>query len=339
MSVTTVEIISTAHWDGDPRLNRHVQYLRRAGDDATLTTFSGYSRIAAIARVLIAVVRSRASVVILPDPEMFLPGSLAARLTGKRPVVDIHEDYGKAAMARPWAPDLARPVVRSLANALVLAGRIVAWRVMVAAPQLSRPGDFVALNIPDPDSLDFTEHDGSKRLVYVGDLTRARGAVSMVEVLGHLDEEFELLLIGGGSETMLEEIEATARREGVADRVRLSGRLDPADAWSAARGALAGLNLLSPAPAYLDTVATKLWEYMAVGLPPIVSDLPGQSAVVSQIDENLVCDSAASAAAVAQALDRDAERRTSLAAIGRRLVEDAWEKERPDLVVQEVVRP
>jgi glycosyltransferase involved in cell wall biosynthesis len=339
MSVLDVEIVTTAHWGGDPRLNRHIQYLTAGGVRAALSTFAESSRIIAVVKALRAILASEARVVILPDPEMFLIGSLVARLRRRMPVIDIHEDYGKAAMARSWVPDLARRFVRAVADMAVSAGRSAAWRVLVAAPELAREGDFMALNIPDPSTFEPAAHDGSNRLAYVGDITTARGALAMVELLADLDETFVLRLIGRASEGTSEELHAAALRMGVADRVELTGRLEHNRAWAEAKGSLAGLNLLEPAPAYREAVATKLWEYLAIGLPPIVSDLPGQRGLIGSIDEDLVCSSTRQAAAIATALSADPERRAALAEKGRRLVEKAWSDNRPDRAVQAVVEP
>lgn len=339
MSPRSVEIITSAHWEGDPRLNRHVRYLKDAGHETSLKSHRGLSRLASMRAAFLSILRSEADVVIIPDPEMFFPGSVAARITGKSPVIDIHEDYGKAAMARPWVPEWARIIVRTLATILIWLGRAAAWRVVVAAPELARTGDFAVLNLPKPESLPFAHYEGSKRLVYVGDVTEARGATSMVRILADLDDRFELLLIGDCAPDTAASIAATSRELGVNDRIEMTGRLSHEEAWRLASGCLAGLSLLGPAPAYRRAVATKLWEYLAVGLPPIVSDLPGQRQLVSQIDPDLVCSSSDQVAQVATSLASDPARRAAAADKGRRLLEEAWKENRPDLAIQAVVEP
>lgn len=334
-----VLVVTTAHWEGDPRLNRHVTYLTQGGTRADLVSFHTYWRPAALGRALASIARTKASVVILPDPELYLLGSLVARLTGKRAVIDIHEDYAKTAKARHWIPRPLRPLVALLAGGLIALGRAAAWRVMVAAPELARDGDHVALNIPDPADLSPAPYDGSKRIVYVGDLTPARGALAMVDVLTALDDGYELLLIGRAGPETLQLINERSAEGGVSDRVVITGRLPHADAWERASGSLVGLNLLQPVPAYVEAVATKLWEYMAVGVPPLVSDLPGQARLLATIDSDLVSTSPESAAAMIEELSRDHERREALGHRVRSTLEDAWVANRPDRVVQDVVVP
>jgi glycosyltransferase involved in cell wall biosynthesis len=89
----------------------------------------------------------------------------------------------------------------------------------------------------------------------------------------------------------------------------------------------------------MEAVATKLWEYMAIGLPVVVSDLPGQSRVVSQIHADLVCPTPVEAADVIRRLADDPELRRTLGEQARRLVEEKWEASRPDRVVQSLLEP
>ncbi len=339
MTHQIIEIVTTAHWKGDPRLNRHVGYLTDAGHSATLTSLEGSGRISATWRGMVAIARSKADIVLIPDPEMFLLGGLAARVSGKLPVIDIHEDYGKAAMSRAWVPAWARWLIGTIANLAVWCGRVAAWRVLAAAGELRRPGDFLVLNIPDPSSLSISDYDGSRRLVYVGDVTEARGAAAMVQVLAALDDSFDLLIVGNVGVDTAEAVLEMAQELDVANRIEMTGRMEHHEAWQMAGGALAGLNLLEPVPAYQMAVATKLWEYMAIGVPPIVSNLPGHARIVGQIDPNLVCGSLEEAAAVAAALASNPSHRKRLAETGRLLLEHMWAESRPDLAIQEAVAP
>jgi glycosyltransferase involved in cell wall biosynthesis len=334
-----LEIFSTRHWQGDARLNRHIEYVNRAGHSAKLTTFGTGNRAMALIRALAAVARSDAKVVLFPDPDLFFPGAVAARLTGKRPVIDIHEEYAKTAMTRTWIPDWARPLARLAAAALVALGRLTAWKTVVAAPELARKGDLLAMNIPDPESFDITPLEDPHRLVYVGDITVARGAITMLDALALLDDSYELVLVGRASQEVRAEVAAIAAKHDMANRVHLTGQLSHSEAWRMARGSLAGLSLLEPAPAYREAVATKLWEYMASGLPAIVSDLPGQARLLRQVEPTLVCHSARDVAAVARKLGGDHQLRAAIVDRGRRLVEESWAKNRPDRVIQSILEP
>ena len=89
----------------------------------------------------------------------------------------------------------------------------------------------------------------------------------------------------------------------------------------------------------MDAVATKLWEYMALGLPAIVSDLPGQSAIMSEIDPMLTCSNIEKVVEVVKDLAQDRSRRTSISRKSRQMVERRWSEQRPDRAIQEAVSP
>lgn len=335
----SVSIVTSAHWEGDPRLNRHVRYLRAAGVQSDLVSFADRGRIRGLLAALGAIVRSHSAVVILPDPELFPLGSIAALIGRSKAVIDIHEDYPEAVASRIWIPALLRPLVRVVADIAIRVGRKIAWRVIVAAPELRQSGDWLVANIPDPSFFEVDENVKSHRLVYVGDITESRGALEMVDVLGALGDRFELTLIGMIHPRLKVTLKERAQTQGVAEQLILTGRLDHQEAWIRASGALAGLCLLRPVPAYMDAVATKLWEYMALGLPAIVSDLPGQSAIMSEIDPMLTCSNIEKVVEVVKDLAQDRSRRTSISRKSRQMVERRWSEQRPDRAIQEAVSP
>lgn len=314
--------------------------MREAGIQVALTSFRSEdgSRVLATFRAVVEVIRCDSDMVVLPDPDLFVIGSLAARLWGKKPIVDIHEDYEKVAMAREWVPRGFRRVLGLIARCMMFLGRHAAWRSVVAAKELAQPGDVPILNVPNPS--DFSPSpEISKRLVYVGDVTVARGALEMIDVLTGLDSTIELMIIGPIDPSTRESVMEKASREGVAGRVHLMGRRPHSEAWSLATGALAGLSLLRPVPAYEMAVPTKLWEYLAAGIPPIVSNSPGQAALATLVSPELVCRTPEEASRVAIRLTRDASFREDAVSAGLRLVTDEWNRARPDLAIQAVVTP
>lgn len=333
-------VATSAHWPGDPRLQSHVTYLSRAGWRAEILAHHPNRRIGRVLtslRVVADMFRRRPSAVILVDPELHVIGSLAARFRGIRAVIDIHEDYSKAAAAREWIPEWLRPVVSVLARAWEWLGRRLADAVVVAAPELYREGDHLVMNIPDPTGFPRGEATSSGLVVYVGDVTRSRGALDMVSVLGALGEDHTLLLVGPVDEETRREMESLASSLGVSDHLLMPGRMDHAEAWGQAASAVAGLCLLHPLPAYRDAVATKVFEYMAAGIPPVVSDLPAQAALIQRIHPDLVCTTPEDASSVILRLSQDPEFREQVAEQARKLARERWEQARPDLAIQRAV--
>lgn len=275
-------VLTTGHHPDDARLHRHLHALREAGYAAELVA-RGHGR-HPLARLLLApflslsiLTHRRPRVVILPDPELHVLGVLVARALGVRAVIDLHEDYRAVAADRAWIPGPLRGAAGRVAGWNTGLARRLASAVMVATPHLAEPGDLVVRNLPDPASFPPDPPPAASRpaLVYVGDISRSRGAHEMIELLSFVPD-VRLELIGPVTPRLAAELRRRADRLGCSDRLDLIGRLPYPNAWGRALGALAGLSLLHATPAYRDAVPSKLWEYLAAGLPVIATDLPGQ---------------------------------------------------------------
>lgn len=337
----TVSIVTTAHWERDARLNRHTRYLSQIGVKATVLSYAEKPRLRALIAVLRQVASKPATTVILPDPETYLLGSIIARARGIRTIIDIHEDYTRVAHGRDWVPRPARSIVALIARIMVRMGRMAAADVIVAAPDIARSGDVIVMNLPDPALMSRLAEVpvDDRSVVYVGDVTRPRGALEMIRVLGALDPHFELRIVGRVNDSLRSSMIAEAQALGVSGRIRFEGRLPLEEAWERAAGSVAGLNLLHDLPAYRTAVATKLWEYLAAGIPPIVTDLPGQASLVSQIDHRLVCTSPKEAAQAIELLAAEPQLRSEIVSRGVDLVRETWDGSRPDVALQDVVSP
>ena len=289
-----------------------------------------------IYKALAIIWQERPVVVILPDPELFVLGSLIARLRGVRPVIDIHENYAKATASRDWIPTWLKPPVRLTAHANDRIGRIVASATIVAAEELLTAGATLIPNIPDPGTLiPGPSESPEPTVVYIGDVTKARGAYELADlakrlptvrflVIGRLDGELK--------ETMYQ-------RAGPDSKLELRGQLPHAEAWTLARGSIAGLSLLHDLPAYVDAIATKLWEYCASGIPPVVTDLAGQRRFVEKIDPGLAGGSVDEIQGIIEHLGVDTSWRAAVSKRAREVVEDAWERNRPDLALSRAIQP
>jgi glycosyltransferase involved in cell wall biosynthesis len=296
-------ILTTAHHREDARLNRHVAALRRAGvstgllaiDASRLVRFAGAAML--VYRTLRAV---RPASVVFPDPELFVAGPLVANRMGVRSVLDVHEDYRAVAVSRDWIPRPLRAIVGSLAAASTSWGRKVASATIVAAPHLARPGDIVVPNIPDISFFPSSDiREQRKSVVYVGDVSESRGVLTMLEIIKGIPG-LTLELIGPITADIEHRVRKQTQTDGTADRVIITGRLPYTEAWERAAGAIAGLAMLQPTPAYNEAIPSKLWEYMAVGIPIIASDLPAQRSLIEESGGGVVVSRPAKATIVLQ---------------------------------------
>lgn len=300
-------VVTVVHHPEDARIrHRQIAALLEAGWSVTYAApFSGYGvtpgRVArlssldvvrAVGRRRVGALRSARSllrtraaehdVVLLHDPELLL----AARGLQLPPVVwDVHEDTAAALGTKPWLPSSAVPAAAALVHRveasaerrvhLLLAEDAYAGRFSLPHPVVPNCARVPAV-VSAPDQ---------PRVVYVGHVTRARGAAELVElgrllqgtdirveVIGHADAE---------AATLLKE----AHTRGVLD---WRGFLPLEEAMARVTGSMAGLSLLHDLPNYRHSRPTKVIEYLAHGVPVVTTPLPHASRVVADSGCGLV---------------------------------------------------
>ncbi|GGN27588.1 glycosyltransferase [Streptomyces fuscichromogenes] len=247
---------------------------------------AGRSRRTAVraARTLLAERGRQADVVLLHDPELLLalPGTLRRwRRSGTGPVVvwDVHEDTAAALAMKRWVPAPLRPPLRLAVRAaerlaerhlrLLLAEDAYQERFRRSHPVVP---NFTTAPVQAP------EPPGTAHVVYVGHLSRARGALDLVETARHLGPGVRVDVAGAADPDVREAL-AAADREGV---LRWHGFLPNDRALALFPGALAGLSLLHDQPNYRHSRPTKVVEYMAHGVPVVTTPTPLAADMVEQ---------------------------------------------------------
>ena len=232
-----------------------------------------------VRRVLRAARAERADVYHFHDPEL-IPVGLWLKLAGKRVVYDVHDDLPAAVLTRSWIrPGLRRLLARVVG--LLEGGAARCFDAVVVANP-AHGGRFppqrtvTVRNLPDLGEFPAAPRADAVReaaVVYVGDLTRIRGALQMVQAMALLPPECPVRLWLGGrfSEP---DLEAACRALAGWERVDYFGWLERADVADRLSRARVGLVLLQPVPHYQTNYPVKLFEYMAAGLPMVASDLP-----------------------------------------------------------------
>jgi glycosyltransferase involved in cell wall biosynthesis len=147
----------------------------------------------------------------------------------------------------------------------------------------------VVRNTPDLEELPPAGAPGpTPTAVYVGDLRPSRGLHAMIDAVAATDD-WHLDLVGELREVDPDALASELERRDLTDRIRLHGRLPLAQAWERARGAWVGLCLLEDTPAYRAALPTKVYEYLAVGLPVLATPLPRIRALIEQEASAGVC--------------------------------------------------
>lgn len=249
-----------------------------------------------LARTAVLPWRTKAKVVMTVDPDMIPVTRLVTAVRRRKLVVDVHEDYERLLADRAWA----RGPIGLPARLLVRAGsRLAAGAdLTVVADSHLAPHQakhrLVVQNLPDHGFLAPSPPSGPPRAVYVGDLRTSRGLFDMVETVATAPE-WSLDLVGPVAPSDRDGIEARIAQPDLNGRVRLHGRQPPADAWRIAQGAWASLAMLQPTPAFVEAMPSKIYEYLASGLPVLSTRLPRQTRVIEESGGGVLVDSVAEA--------------------------------------------
>lgn len=268
------------------------------------------------------------------EPELVLV-ALVLKLQGARVVYDVHEHHAAAVGhsayrggGRRLGFRLLEAIARRTCEAFVAATPAI-------ASEFPADRTVAVLNYPLPEEFVESPRPAAERheVVYVGGVTRSRGAREMVEAVGLLGGNSRLVLIGPFDDPELErEVQALEGWSRVEHTERL-GRDGVAERLAAAR---VGLVVLHPEPDFLRSIPIKLFEYMSAGLPVIASDFPYWRELLEPIEcASFVdpLDSSRIAGAIEELL-ADEDRATEMGRRGATAVRERlnWEREAPKLL-------
>ncbi|QSI47392.1 glycosyltransferase [Thermobispora bispora] len=255
-----------------------------------------------------------ADLLLIHDLELLLA------LPGKRPptVWDVHEDLGaeyatveRSRLIRRLAPAVIRRLERRAEQRLHLILADESHRSRFTGDHPIVPDHaYVPQEVPPPSD----DH----RIVYLGRISAAHGAVEMIELARRLKPYGIRLDLIGEADARTRPLLQEAQRTGLLDWF---GHVPYPHALRMAEGALAGLCLLRDLPLFHAPVPVKVIDYMACGLPVITTALPGPAALVERLGCGTVVpfgEPAAVAEAAARAVLRLRDDPSLRAAMGAR---------------------
>ncbi|MFM2148010.1 MAG: hypothetical protein RLZZ187_316 [Pseudomonadota bacterium] len=279
----------------------------------------------------------RPAVIHAHEPDSWAAALLAARRTGARVVLDVHEHYpSRLDACLPW---LLRPMARTLIAALCRLAALSADAVVVAKDGLDAPfGCCVPVRnyAEEADVAPRVHGPGPLRLLHLGALSAARGAFTMLDTLALLPTA-RLVLVGRFTDGSEPAFDARAVALGVAARIEKHGWLPRAAALDQAARCDIALVLFQPGVEnHRLALPHKLFDAMLCGLPVIVPAFAEQVAhIVAESGCGVALD-IADAAGVAQAVASlaDPARRAALGTRGHAAARArfAWTSEAARLV-------
>jgi glycosyltransferase involved in cell wall biosynthesis len=225
-------------------------------------------------------IKLKAQVYHIHDPEL-LPIGCILSLLGKKVIYDAHEHLSKDILDKPWiSSSFVRKLVSAFSGFIEQMSVRFFSGVIGATSHIAEQFDslktvairnFPMFNyiaqVPKP----VVPNDGIRRIVYTGGLTRIRGIVQMVTAMDLAPANTKLILAGQWEDSALENecmIKAGWRK------CSYMGQVPQREAYSLMKGADIGILTFLPAANHYEAMPNKAFEYMACGLPMIISDFP-----------------------------------------------------------------
>lgn len=291
-----------------------------------------------------AALRTGAQIVHFHDPELLWAGFRLKR-KGRTVIFDMHELVSSQILDKTWLGPLwfrrfiagcyerieRRAVERF--DAIVLAESGYAAELLPKYAQQSRKFHVIR-NLPVLAIIDRGRGDVAKApvftIIYVGGLSRIRGVKEMIDAMALVDNA-ELHLLGWWSD---EAFRKTCEASPGFARTRYLGAVRMDEVYGPMRAAHLGILVMYPLKNHTTSQPIKSFEYMACGIPMLLSDFPyWQEAFGPYAWFTAPTDVQGIARAIAYARDHQAEGEARGLA-GRQAVEQGlcWEREAERLI-------
>jgi glycosyltransferase involved in cell wall biosynthesis len=214
----------------------------------------------------------------LHDPEL-IPIGLALKRRGKIVIFDSHEDVPRQLLSKPYLGPVAR---RVLSRGFALFERYACARfdgIIAATPFIRdsflkiNPRTVDVNNFPMAGELESADAHASKlaEVCYVGGIGAIRGIRELVHAGAFLRSAARINLVGRFSDAG---VETDVKAYPGWSRVNELGFLDRNGVREIMQRSVAGVVTFLPLPNHLDSLPTKMFEYMSSGIPVIASNFP-----------------------------------------------------------------
>lgn len=213
------------------------------------------------------------------DPELVTIG-LMLKLSGKRVIYDSHEDVPLQILSKEWLGDFfIRKIISSLFNAFEKSSARKFDGVVTVTEgikdKFTSCNTELIRNLPIKDMIDAAvpvQIEKQKTVViYAGGLTRMRGIRELIDAIGLIGGDVELWLLGKFDST---DFQKECQSLDGWQYTRYFGLKSMKEAYSYMKCADIGFCTLYPEENYLSSLPVKAFEYMACGLPMVMSDFP-----------------------------------------------------------------
>lgn len=212
----------------------------------------------------------------LHDPELLRLG-VALKKQGKTVVYDSHEDVPNQILYKTWLGPLSlRKLIAKTYNRFEKKTVKKFDGLISVIEEITEKFDNQSkATIKNYPILSFIEEkripyaQRKNQIIYLGSLSEMRGVKNYIEAMQYIPDEYSLVLVGAFTS---EEFEATCKNMELWNRVDFRGYQPMEKAISLVASSKVALSVLHPEKNYLKSIPTKGFEYLAGGVPTIISD-------------------------------------------------------------------
>ena len=276
------------------------------------------------------------------DPELLIVATWLRLLTGKPTIYDVHEVYPDFIKVKDYMPIWLRfpiawimkwlePFLARFQSALIFSDEEIAK----AFHKINKP-KVILYNFPEGSFIE----DGTRRtsketsrepwVVHLGGHERNRGVHLMIEAFLKVIQYYpkaRLLLVGHFMPLGLEdEVRNLINEKGLGDSVKITGRVPFEEIGDFLSKCSVGWIPWQDYPKNQKNIPTKLFEYMAYGLPVVSSDLRSTRPYVIN-GENGICvppnDISSHAEAILHLMESP-QKAMKMGLCGQKMVYDKW---------------
>jgi glycosyltransferase involved in cell wall biosynthesis len=212
------------------------------------------------------------------DPELLHAG-LRLKNKNKRVVFDSHEDAVGTILVAPYLKPPISIIISKLYDSFEKFACKKIDGVIGATPAIEKLFLKVSkkvININNYPILSESEDNFSwdnklDEVCYVGSIAAIRGVREVVKSFDYVKSGARLNLVGNFA---YEAIEAEVKVMSAFAKVNEYGYVNRAEVQKVLMRSIAGIVTSHPIPTYIESLPIKMFEYMAAGIPFIISDFP-----------------------------------------------------------------
>lgn len=293
-------------------------------------------------KALPVAMRQKAQIYHFHDPDL-LPLGVILKLMGKKVVYDVHEEHHKAVLSRDYMPWPLRQFVSYMFNifeklcARCFDGVVAATETIQKRFETRKT--ICVHNYAHLSGETVTEKGDKKeafRIIFSGRLHKDSGLSNVIKAIESLKNYDVRLVLIGEFEFSSKSYEDYLKSLGGWSRVEYLGKLPHAVVLQELARADLGIECFKSAPNSVFSLPTKVFEYMATGLPVLCSDLPGLKSVV-ETSQCGICVDETDPGKIAEQIKffiNNPELRKQMGKNGKRMVLEKynWEKESEKLL-------